>query len=105
MKSKEKMKKIQDRETARGENQKQRGKLKLLIHHCIKILDQYSTCIEDHPKDIQPEVLHIYVSCRTLFNYGLPKSKASYLKGFLDRLIEKLHLFNSWSSTHPQSVC
>lgn len=34
----------------------------LLVHNCIEVLNENRNSIKYHPKDIQPEVLHIYIS-------------------------------------------
>lgn len=56
--------------------------LDLLICNGIKILDHYSNSIESHPKDIQPEVLYIYIPWRPLFYNRLPKLKPKPLSAY-----------------------
>lgn len=54
-------KKIENKDQNKLQSQNLKEEIELLVHHRIKILNQYCNSIETHAKDIQPEVLNIYV--------------------------------------------
>lgn len=49
--------------------------LSLLVHDSIKILDENGNHVEDHPKNVKPEVLNVDVSGRALLHDSLLNHK------------------------------